>query len=306
MQARAFLWTGRTDIARLVHDAADALPGLQVDRMGTVAVVQAYVGSWQERLPQVAEVLLESQPGLRSVRAMVRLPGGRSSGPEHRAGLPLEDEFSATEDGLAFRVRAADESLNAGIFPDARLARRRVRELSAGQAVLNLFSYAGGFTVAALAGGASAVDHVDANAKMAGWGARNVLINGLSARACRFIVDDAAHFTARMARQGRQYGLVVLDPPTFGRSTRGTHTNQALADVCADALRVLAPGGRLLFSNNTRSLAAADLWSHVQAASAAVGLGVTWEDTIHAGPDFPRLSTAPELDRFKMVVARRH
>lgn len=304
LRARAPTWNPQNTIMRLVHDAADGLPGLQVDRMGPLAVVQAYHPAWEARLPAVAHALLQADASLTTVRAMVRAPGGQRLGEEVREGAALADEYTAFELGCAFRIRPADESLNVGIFPDARVARQRVRQWAQGHAVLNLFAYAGGFTVAAMVGGATTVDHVDTNPKMAPWGARNVEANGLNPKLCRFVVDDAAHFLARLVRQGRRYGLVVVDPPTFGRSQRGTHNNQALADLCGNALRVCQPGGRVMVANNTRQLAAPQLWEVVAQSAQGAGVPVQWEGTVEAGDDYPRHTQHAALDRFKMVVAR--
>lgn len=291
-----------TTVYRLIHDQADDLPQVQVDRAGSTAIIQAYHPQWGPLLGALAEAVCR-HGGVGSARAVVREQGGTSAGQEVWHGQAPE-ESSAWENGLAFRVRPRDASLNMGLFPDARGARSRVRLLARGQSVLNLFAYAGGFTVAALAGGAIGVDHVDTNPKMASWGARNVAINGLRTRACRFVVDDAAHFSQRAVRQNRRYGLVVVDPPTFGRSPRGVHTNHALSDLAQVVFRAATPSGRVLWCNNTATLTAADLWCILAEAAADAGTALTWEDTLEAGADFPRAGPGMSPQRFKALQLR--
>jgi len=291
-----------TTIYRLLHDAADDVPGLVVDVAGPVALVQGYSEAWRPRLQHASELLRLA--GFDNVRALIRGQQGLPVGDEIRLGPPIPEELTATEDAMAFQMRCADKSLSVGLFPDARVARARLRAMARGQGVLNLFAYAGGFTVAALVGGAAQVDQVDVAQKVASWSARNVAVNGLSPSHCRFVVDDALEFTARAARQGRRYGLVVLDPPTFGRSQKGWHTTGGMADMLADALAVTSDGGRLFFSVNTRTLDVDALWQDVTTAAERVRVQPFLEEVILAGPDFPIHPAHPQLQRFKMVVVR--
>ena len=86
--------------------------------------------------------------------------------------------------------------------------------------VLNLFAYTGGASLAAAKGGAHVV-HLDASKTSVGWARRNAEINGLSEHPIRWIVDDALKFTAREVKRGRKYQGIVLDPPSYGRGTKG-------------------------------------------------------------------------------------
>ncbi|MBR1921268.1 MAG: class I SAM-dependent methyltransferase, partial [Kiritimatiellae bacterium] len=87
-------------------------------------------------------------------------------------------------------------------------------------AVLNLFAYSGGSTLAAALGGAS-VCHLDAAKGMVEWARENARLNGLAEAPVRWIVDDAHKFMRRELRRARRYDAVVLDPPTFGRGAGG-------------------------------------------------------------------------------------
>jgi 23S rRNA (cytosine1962-C5)-methyltransferase len=273
-----------------------------VDTFGPFALAQAYDAAWLPLLGDVARALLAA--GALSVRAVVRGDAGAAVGDEHWAGEDVAEEFTAHEGPLAFQIRARDPSLSVGIFPDARVARERIRGLARGANVLNLFAYAGGFTVAAMSGGAALVDQVDVSARVASWAARNVAVNGISPRTCRFIVEDAGAFTARAAKANRRYRLVVMDPPTFGRSAKGWHATSQMTDLVSHALGAVEPGGRLMLSTNTRGQDAWALWAQVEEAASSVGCRVTLEDVVGTGADFPISPRHPHLQRFKMLQVR--
>ena len=87
-------------------------------------------------------------------------------------------------------------------------------------AVLNLFAYSGGSTIAAAQGGAE-VCHLDASKGMVQWARANAELNGLKEHPIRWITDDAHKFMEREIRRGRRYDAIIFDPPTFGRGANG-------------------------------------------------------------------------------------
>ncbi|MFN0217881.1 MAG: class I SAM-dependent methyltransferase [Hyphomicrobium sp.] len=108
--------------------------------------------------------------------------------------------------------------------------------------VLNLFGYTGAASL--LAARASAeVTHVDASKKAIAWARENQAVSQLDAAKIRWLIDDAAKFTAREVRRGKTYHVILVDPPKFGRGPEGevwdlfTHLPALLAD-CA---KLLAP-----------------------------------------------------------------
>lgn len=86
--------------------------------------------------------------------------------------------------------------------------------------ILNLFAYTGGATVACLSAGAS-VCHVDSSKGMTNWAKENVGASGLEKRPVRFIVDDVIKFVNREIRRGNKYDAIIMDPPSYGRGTKG-------------------------------------------------------------------------------------
>ncbi len=86
--------------------------------------------------------------------------------------------------------------------------------------VLNLFAYTGGATVACLSAGAS-VCHVDSSKGMTSWAKENVKSSGLEKSQVRYIVDDVIKFVNREIRRGNKYDAIIMDPPSYGRGTKG-------------------------------------------------------------------------------------
>jgi 23S rRNA (cytosine1962-C5)-methyltransferase len=160
-----------------------------------------------------------------------------------RAEIP--ERWVVAIDGLRFRIARTDFG-HVGLFPEQRDSWRwieeRVRRAKGRRevALLNLFAYSGGATLAAARGGAS-VCHVDASKGMVAWARENAELNDLAAAPIRWIVDDAVKFLKREERRGRRYDAVVLDPPTFGRGAKGEVYKideglSATLDACARLL----------------------------------------------------------------------
>lgn len=140
----------------------------------------------------------------------------------NRGALP--ETWTMDVDGLRFRLSSTDFG-HLGVFPEQRAQWRWIREKlsgvsETGPAVLNLFAYSGGSTLAAAHAGAD-VCHLDASRGMVEWASENAALNDLGDRPIRWIVDDAHKFLSREVRRGRRYDAVILDPPTFGRGQRG-------------------------------------------------------------------------------------
>jgi 23S rRNA (guanine2445-N2)-methyltransferase / 23S rRNA (guanine2069-N7)-methyltransferase len=167
--------------------------------------------------------------------------------------LGAHAEFrEVAEGGLVFLVNFTDY-LDTGLFLDHRPTRARLRELAAGKRFLNLFAYTGTATVYAAAGGARATTSVDLSHTYLDWAERNLARNGLAGPQHQFVREDAIAWLRAPARE--RFDVVFLDPPTLSRSK----SMRSELDLQRDhvelirlALRVLAPGGLLVFSTNFR------------------------------------------------------
>ena len=171
------------------------------------------------------------------------------------------DSHVVIEGGLQLIVNF-DDYLDTGLFLDHRMTRARLREAAAGKRFLNLFAYTGAATVYAMAGGAQATTSIDMSRTYLDWAQRNLARNigasprGAAARAQHaFVQADCIEWLRDDARAAERYDLIFLDPPTFSNSKRMQgvldveRDHPALIDDC---MRLLAPGGLLVFSTNAQ------------------------------------------------------
>ena len=132
-------------------------------------------------------------------------------------------------------------------FPDMAPQWNWMRERAGDADILNLFGYTGVGSLLLSEAGARLV-HVDASKKSVEQGKANAALSGLAERPIRWIVDDAAKFTAREVRRGRRYDGILLDPPKFGRGPEGEvwRLEEHLAPLLADCRRLLDENSRFL------------------------------------------------------------
>ncbi|QEL54285.1 class I SAM-dependent methyltransferase [Chromobacterium paludis] len=164
-------------------------------------------------------------------------------------------DFIVEEFGQRFIVNL-EQYLDTGLFLDHRNTRKRVREEAAGKRFLNLFAYTGSFTVYAGAGGAVSSETVDMSNTYQDWSRRNFELNGLDLAKHQLVRADVFQYLEEAVDAGKQFDLIVMDPPTFSNSKK----MRDILDVQRDhvwlidyAMALLAPGGWLYFSNNLRT-----------------------------------------------------
>jgi len=301
---------------RLVFGESDRLPGLIVDRYGDQLVTQfqgAGVDAWRNDL---VEALVRAT-GCRNVFDRSDGPTRAREGLAAISGVLTGDEPPETievhEHGLRFLVDVR-RGHKTGYYVDQRDNRRLARTLAErflaqhgqGARVLNCFCYTGGFSVAAMAGGAATVHSVDSSADALRAARAHVQLNGMDEGVATW--DDADAFEALRAlkAQGAQFDLIVLDPPKFASSHHHVdRAARAYKDINLNALRLLAPGGHLL-SFSCSGAIDVDLFQKI-VAGAVIDSGVdAWlVRRLAAGDDHPLMMTVPESEYLKGVWLRR-
>ena len=204
-----------TNAERLVNAEGDGLPGLIVDRYDDVLVLQIATLGMEKLKPVIVDHLIRTLAP-RSIHEKSDQPARREEGlPDFEGHLYGEEvqEVEIREDGLHFLVEIRG-SQKSGFYLDLREARKLVRSVAEGRRVLNCFCYTGGFSVAALAGGAAAVDSVDSSAPALSVARRNLLLNGFSETRNSLITADVF---AYLRQETPAYDLVILDPPAFAK-----------------------------------------------------------------------------------------
>jgi 23S rRNA (cytosine1962-C5)-methyltransferase len=190
-----------------------------------------------------------------------------------------------------------------GAFLDQRENRARVRELSgsAGRA-LNLFSYAGGFSIAAALGGAERVTSVDIASGGHASAQRSFRENGVDPSAHEFVTADVFDYLERARRSGQRFDLVISDPPSFAPSEKARpRALAAYRKLHGAAAAVVAEGGVLCAASCSSHVTLDDFLSTLD--DAALGRSDFVVREIHGQPaDHPTLAAWPEGRYLKMVV----
>jgi 23S rRNA (cytosine1962-C5)-methyltransferase len=233
----------KTNAIRLINAEGDGIPGLIVDAYADILVMQV-ANPGIERLKQdiVQYLVKEFAPRAlfeKSTSFMRRKEGLE----EVRTVLYGEDnsEVEVLENGLRYAVNVL-EGQKTGLFLDQREMRALVRDLSDGKRVLNCFAYTGGFSIAALAGGATHVDSVEMSAKCEARIANNLQLNGLEGH--KFICDDVFDF---LKTTDWNYDLVILDPPAFVKKRDDIDKAfRAYKELNRHAIEKMKPGSLLL------------------------------------------------------------
>ncbi len=300
---------------RLVHGEADGLPGLVVDRYGDTLCAQ-FGAAGVERWKAVICDRLRAHTGLArlyersdaSVRQLEGLPP--ATGWLHQ---PPGDDGHTTlaidEHGWQLSVDLA-EGHKTGYYLDQRDSRahlaQAVRQFGVAR-VLNCYSYTGGFSVAALAGGAAQVTSVDSSAPALARAEAHVAANGFDAARHRTCDADVNAFLRQALERGERYDAIVLDPPKFApTAAHAERAARAYKDINRLAFKLLEPGG-LLYTFSCSGGISADLFHKIVAGA---GLDAGIDGDIHArlgaAPDHPMTVTFPEGEYLKgLVVIRR-
>lgn len=242
---------GERDGQRLVHGESDGLPGLVVDRYGPVIVMQllsAGPETWRETLAD----LLAELPGVNCVYERSDADVRHLEGLENRTGVvrgTLPADLRIVENDVHYHVDVAGGQ-KTGFYLDQRESRRIVGQLARDKSVLNCFCYTGGFSLAALAGGASHVDSIDSSGEALQLAQRNLALNvsalGLDANRANWIEADVFQHLRKLRDANRQYDLIILDPPKFAPTAQHIEkAARAYKDINLWALKLLKPGGLL-------------------------------------------------------------
>ena len=299
-----------SDAMRLIHGESDGLPGLVVDRYGDTLVAQ-FLSAGAQRWKEVLADALLAHTGLdklyersdTSSRALEGLPAAagwlRGSGP---TDLVLHEHTWQLGLDIAHGHKT-------GFYLDQRDSRRKFGEAARRlrfDKVLNCYCYSGGFTVAALAGGAGHVTSIDSSAPALALAQANVLRNGFEASRALFADADVNATLRQFHEKGQGFDAIVLDPPKFAPTVaHAERAARAYKDINRLALKVLNPGG-MLFTYSCSGGISVDLF-HKIVASAGIDAGVDGfiVERMGGAPDHPMTINFPEGEYLKGLVLMR-
>jgi 23S rRNA (cytosine1962-C5)-methyltransferase len=295
---------------RGVHSEGDLCPGVVLDVYGGTGVLELSTEGterWENDLAEAAKSAFALERLVVRRTGAVRDRGGDARGSGRGAGQEDEEGGRAafTENGLRF-VADFSTGQKSGFFLDQRDNRSRARMQAAGRRVLNLFSYSGGFSVAALAGGAARAVDVDSSASALDLAAEHRRENAFPADPADFVRADV--FTDLRARvaAGETWDLVICDPPAFAkRKSEVDAAARGYKDVNRLAMKLVAPGGLLLTCSCSGLVDATLFQQIVFAAELESGGAFSLIARQGAGPDHPVSLDCPEGEYLKgMWLAR--
>ena len=248
-----FFGDERTNVFRLAHAEGDNLPGLVADWYNGVLVLQAHSVGMHRLLPLLAELFVhevQTYHGypLRAVfdKSSATVPGGGV----HDGIIWGEEtaENEVLENGIRLNVNFY-EGQKTGFFIDQRENRALVQQLASDRRLLNCFGYTGGFSLAALKGGADYVETVDISKKAIALCERNVELNfGPDASHCGVAADVLEYLnTIDKGDYARGFDFIILDPPAFAKNHRSLQAGlKGYRSINQRAMEKIAPSGLLM------------------------------------------------------------
>jgi len=298
-----------TDSYRLFHGVAEGLDGLTIDRYGPLVLVQTF----RER-PEASDIAaLEA-------RLRERLGSDFEFAWNHRPDRVQGDspEHVCRESGVRFLVRARHRGQDPWLFLDLRAGRRRLRELSRGKSVLNLFAYTCSAGVCAAASGASEVLNVDVSRSGLYVGKLNAELNGIPETRMQYLAEDCLPVLRQLADQPvkgrgaarpytrlepRVFDLVVLDPPAWAKGPFGAvDLVRDYPSLLKPALLATAPGGTVLATNHVASVALEDWLAVLRRTAEKSEVALAGVEAFGPEVDFPSRDGRPPL---KIALLRR-
>jgi len=206
------------------------------------------------------------------------------------------------EYGLNFRVDV-EQGQKTGFFLDQRENRQRVRALAAGREVLDGFCYTGGFSIAALAGGAKRVTAVESSKDAIHIAKENLAANPLDASKVEFVQADVFSKLRTLRDQNARFDLIVLDPPKFAPTAAQVQkAARAYKDINLWALKLLAPGGLLATFSCSGGVSSELFQSIVAGAALDAGGEAKIIERFSAAADHPVALEFPEGDYLKGLL----
>ncbi len=293
-----------SDGVRLVHGEADGLPGFIADRYADTLSVQ-FLSAGAERWRGAIVDALVAATGL------TRVYERSDSGVRTLEGLAERTGWLRGDGVTEVVIREHDwqlgldvaEGHKTGFYLDQRdnrhLFAQWVRRLGCAR-VLNCYCYTGGFSVAALAGGAREVVSVDSSAPALQRARDNLARNGFADADAQYVDADVNQLLRDRLKAGESFDAIVLDPPKFApTASHADRAARAYKDINRLALKLLAPGG-LLFTFSCSGGIGAELFHKIVAgAGLDAGVNAAIVQRLEAACDHPTTIEFPEGEYLK-------
>lgn len=290
---------------RLIHAEADGLPGVIIDRFGDTAVIQPNAAWAEERIVALTDALV----AVTGITNILKNANGRARTLEglNEETLTLRGEISdLIEVPMNGATYMADllGGQKTGLFYDQRPNHALAAKLGKGRDVLDVFSHVGGFSLAALAGGATGALAVDGSAPALELATKGAAVMGVTNR-FETRKGDAFDTMIAMGNEEKRFGLVVCDPPAFAPSKPALESGlRAYERVARLGAKLVEPGGYLVLCSCSH---AADLARFREVSLRGIGKAGRRAQIVHtgaAGADHPTHPYLAETSYLKALFLR--
>jgi 23S rRNA (cytosine1962-C5)-methyltransferase len=300
LREKAGLFSANNSICRLIHGEGDSLPGLIIDWFNGVAVVQCHsVGMYRslDAINSALQTIFNTKLIAVYSKSADTLPARVQAENGYLFGS-CELPHVAYEYGHAFNIDWITGQ-KTGFFIDQRENRALLAKYAPGKKILNTFCYSGGFSITALAAGASVVHSLDSSKKAIALTEENVKLNKLE-KNHGSIVADAMEY---MKDLPEDYDVIILDPPAFAKHRDARHKAiQGYKRLNAHAMKQIKPGG-ILFTFSCSQVVDKQLFTNtVIAAAIESGRSVRILEQLHQPADHPIQAFHPEGAYLKGLV----
>lgn len=295
---------------RLIFGEADGLPGLTVDRFGSVLVSEVLsYGTEQVKehiyralaaeLGDVKGIFERNENPIRDLEGLERNKGW------YRAGFlpdpPASPVVEITENGVRYSVDV-ENGQKTGFFLDQKYNRRCAASVAGGLRVLDCFTHTGSFALNCAAAGAERVTAVDVSGSAVEMARANAKLNGLQGR-MDFVQADVFDLLPELAGQKAEYDMIILDPPAFTKSRRTVEGAQrGYREINYRAMRLLPRGGWLATCSCSHFMGAELFRRMLAEAASDAGVSLRLAEERRAAPDHPVLMSVPETDYLKFFL----
>jgi 23S rRNA (cytosine1962-C5)-methyltransferase len=300
LRKKSGLFSPTNSICRLIHGEGDGLPGLIIDWFNGVAIIQCHsIGMFHalDSINKALQTVLGKELKAVYSKSAETLPKRTEAVNEYLYG-ECEVPHVAYEYGHAFNINWITGQ-KTGFFIDQRENRALLAKYAPGKKILNTFCYSGGFSITALAAGATIVHSLDSSKKAIALTDENVELNKLGDRHSS-IVADAMEY---MKELKEDYDIIILDPPAFAKHRDVRHKAiQGYKRLNAHAMKQIKSGG-ILFTFSCSQVVDKQMFTNtVIAAAIESGRSVRILEQLHQPADHPINAFHPEGEYLKGLV----
>ena len=299
---------------RLIHGEADQMPGLTVDRYGSILVAQVLSLGMEQVKDVVFQALYDELTRLGeritgiyqrddvAIRELEGMEQMRGWHPLPNLPTPTETVTEMTENGVRYGVDV-ENGQKTGFFLDQKYNRQAVKRLAQDKYVLDCFTHTGSFGLNAALGGAEHVTCVDVSASAIEMAAHNAQVNGLSDR-MDFITADVFQLLTDLAQQKHTpYDFIILDPPAFTKSRKTVRDAiRGYKEINLKAMKVLPRGGYLATCSCSHFMTDDLFRQMLRSAARDAAVSLRQIEARQQAPDHPILWNVPETSYLKFYL----